>query len=80
MNGVKKTNGVITCARNEINLLDKDDTKSGMSKMLEIENKMKRELIRQEISKRSTIVEKKTEIDSVKLAKELKEDMANSGR
>lgn len=80
MNGVKKTNGVITSARNEINLLDKNDTKDGMSKMVEIENKMKRELMRQEVTKRSAVIEEKTKIDSVELTRELKEEIAHLER
>ena len=80
MNGVKKTNGVITKLRNEINLLDKDDTKNGMAKMLEIENNMKREIMRQEVAKRSKVVEEKKDIDTVELTKELKEDMAQLER
>lgn len=80
MNGVKKTNGVITSARNTINALDKNDTKNGMSEMVAIETKMKRELMRQEVAKRSKVVEEKRTIDSVELAKEVKEEMAHAER
>lgn len=80
MNGVKKTNGVITSARNTINALDKNDTKNGMAEMVAIENKMKRELMRQEVAKRSKVVEEKRTIDSVELAKEVKEEMAHAER
>lgn len=80
MNRVRSGKGVITEARNRINLCDKDNTKAGMEIMLDIENQMKQEKMRREITDRSQIVENKKVIDPVKLTEELKEMQAHEER
>ena len=80
MNRIKTGKGVITEARNRINLCDKDNTKAGMEIMLDIENQMKQEKMRREITNRSKVVENKKVIDPVKLTEESKEMQAHEER
>lgn len=77
-----RKDGALTKLRNNFNsILSADDLIVGMKTYARTMSQIKNEKIRMEVAKRSKVIEpEKEKIDSVELAKEVRNDMENEGR
>ena len=77
-----RKDGALTKLRNNFNsILSADDLIVGMKTSARTMSQIKNEKSRMEVAKRSKVLEpEKEKIDSVELAKEVRNDMENEGR
>ena len=75
MSGVKNGRGAITYFKNEMNGIDKDNPRAGMGIAAIVEKRIKEEIMKQDVVRRSEIIEEKEVVDSVDLARELRAEM-----